>query len=529
MNIFTQKRQSLEIILTALLRSLRVPINTSTSDACIRKHPNYPSMLAVSDCLDEWRIENATYRIGKDEYDPKLLEYPLLAYMPKKDFIVIEAIEDGMVTYSDARETSATITEGDFLEQWNGIFLYAEAGAESGPRLELKMRSNRYLSTLGLPMLTALILGAILTIFLTDHRSTEILIPILIKLAGLAVSIVLLMHTVNGNNTLVNSLCKFGGKADCNKILNSTAARINSWLSWSEVGFFYFSGSLIALLISSSYIPLLVVLNLLCLPYTVWSIGYQYRNKNWCFLCCSVQALLWAEFVYFLLAFDYSIPALSVADVFVLILAFLFPVSIWSSLKPLFNDWVKLDPLRAQLKTFKYNKELFQQILSKQPRYAVEHTLYPIVLGSKEPKAIITVISNPFCEPCAAAHRVMEDLLYFDSGLQFKLVFATSGEVDDPAVKFQQHVINMVYSNQSDQVQKALEDWYNDPKRKYESWSVKYPNGNSRGIGGVPVRQKAWCDMVGVILTPTILVNGYKLPDPYRIEDLRYLISEGTG
>jgi glutaredoxin len=352
-----------------------------------------------------------------------------------------------------------------------------------------------------------------------------ILITILIKLAGLAISILLLIHTVNDNNALVNSFCKSGSKVNCNKILNSAAARINSWLSWSEVGFFYFSGSFITLLVSPSYVPFLAILNLLCLPYTVWSIGYQYINKNWCILCCSVQGLLWAEFVYFLLAFDYSVPVLSVADVFVLMLAFLFPVSIWFALKPVFNDWVKLEPLRAQLKTFKYNKELFYQILSKQPRYTADLTLYPVVLGSKEPETIITVISNPFCEPCAAAHRVMEDLLYYNSGLQFKLVFVTSGEEGDSAVKFQQHVINMAYSDQSDRVQKALEDWYNDPKRKYESWSVKYPTVVIPAAADVPVRQKAWCDMVEVILTPTILVNGFKLPDPYRIEDLRYLIS----
>ncbi|WP_406825606.1 vitamin K epoxide reductase family protein [Pedobacter sp. KACC 23697] len=482
-------------------------------------------MLAVSDCLDEWRIENATYRIGKDEYDPTLLEYPLLAYMPKKDFIVIEAIEDGMVTYSDAKQISAKIAESDFLEQWNGIFLHAEAGAESGPRLELKNLSNRYLNSLGLPMLMVLIFGAVLSIFLTQHRPAEALIPVLIKLAGLAISTLLLIHTVNGNNTLANSLCKLGGKTNCNKILNSSAARINSWLSWSEVGFFYFSGSLIALLVSSFYIHFLAILNLLCLPYTVWSIGYQYFNKNWCILCCCVQGLLGAEFFYFLFAFEYSIPVLSSADVIILALAFLFPVSIWFSLKPVFSDWIKLEPLRTQLKTFKYNKELFHQILSKQPCYAVDHTLYPIELGSKEPKNIITVISNPFCEPCAAAHRVMEDLLYYNSDLQFKLVFATSAEEDDPAVKFQQHVTTIAYSDQGDHVQKALEDWYKDPKRKYDSWSVRFPIGTIPGTEDIPFRQKAWCDMVGVILTPTILVNGYKLPDPYRVEDLRYLIS----
>lgn len=525
MNIFTLKRQNLEVILTALLRSLKVSMQTSISDACVRKHPNYPSLLAVSDCLDEWRINNETYRIGKHEYDPKILEYPLLAYMPKKDFIVIESIRNGTVTYSDGKQVSATMTEDDFLTQWNGLFLYAEAGPQSGPRLEANNSFKQYLNILGVPMLLVLFFGLILTVFIKQERPITILVPVLIGIVGLAISILLLINTINNNNAFVNRFCTFGNSVSCNKILNSAAASINSWLSWSEVGFFYFSGSLIALLISTSYLPFLAILNFLCLPYTIWSIRYQYRNKNWCILCCSVQGLLWAEFIYFLLAFGYSMPVISGINVFVLFLAFLFPISIWFSLKPVFKGWVKLEPLNKQLKTFKYNKELFHQILSKQPHYAVDDVLYPIALGSKTPETVITIISNPFCEPCAVAHRVVEDLLYYNPDLQFKMVFATSGEKEDPAVKFQQHITNMAYSNQSKEVQKSLEDWFNDPKRKYESWSLKHPIVTVSGIDDVAVKQKAWCDMVELVLTPTILVNGYKLPDPYRIEDLKYLIT----
>jgi hypothetical protein len=38
-------------------------------------------------------------------------------------------------------------------------------------------------------------------------------------------------------------------------------------------------------------------------------------------------------------------------------------------------------------------------------------------------------------------------------------------------------------------------------------------------------KQKEWCDMAEIAFTPTILVNGYKLPEPYRLDDPKYLIN----
>jgi len=32
---------------------------------------------------------------------------------------------------------------------------------------------------------------------------------------------------------------------------------------------------------------------------------------------------------------------------------------------------------------------------------------------------------------------------------------------------------------------------------------------------------KAWCEKEGITHTPTIFINGYKLPKEYRIEDLK--------
>jgi len=37
-------------------------------------------------------------------------------------------------------------------------------------------------------------------------------------------------------------------------------------------------------------------------------------------------------------------------------------------------------------------------------------------------------------------------------------------------------------------------------------------------------KHEAWKEKTQIRATPTILVNGYKLPENYKIEDLRYLV-----
>ncbi|MDB5136130.1 MAG: Vitamin epoxide reductase family protein, partial [Mucilaginibacter sp.] len=33
-----------------------------------------------------------------------------------------------------------------------------------------------------------------------------------------------------------------------------------------------------------------------------------------------------------------------------------------------------------------------------------------------------------------------------------------------------------------------------------------------------------WCDMAEVVATPTILLNGYRMPNLYQLPDLKYML-----
>lgn len=484
--------------------------------------------MAISDCFNEWRIENAAYHISFKDYNVEELQFPFIAQTPIKGglLMLVHSISKGKVTYSDEKNKKQEISEKDFLQKWSGVVFYAEASSQSGEEGYLGKQLIGVLELIKGPAFIALFLTAILID--VDFRNLGLGYAglIVLKLIGLGISVLLLMHSINANNPLIQNLCSLGKKNSCNAILKSDAAKATSWLSWSEVGFFYFAGSLFTLLFVPSSLNLITLLNALSLPYTIWSIYYQYRHRNWCVLCCAVQTILWLEFI---TALVFNLSPLSFVLSPVLFsfsaLSFSAPIMLWYVLKPTLQKASEYRLLKNQLKKFKYDSELFGHALTKQPHYAVPSEIFPITLGNPKAQTVITMVSNPFCGPCAKAHEILNQWLRNRNDIQLKIIFATADHEDDDTTKVVRHVAALSLTNDAALVEKALKQWYAQPKKNYEEWAKSFQVNIDESVHETTTKQKQWCDMAEITVTPTILVNGYRLPEPYQLEDLPYLIN----
>jgi hypothetical protein len=73
-------------------------------------------------------------------------------------------------------------------------------------------------------------------------------------------------------------------------------------------------------------------------------------------------------------------------------------------------------------------------------------------------------------------------------------------------------------------VKQALNDWYEQKQKNYEAWAKLYPIA----LNGIEYQkmeqQKAWCQLAEVTATPTLLLNGYRLPQLYQLTDLKYML-----
>jgi glutaredoxin len=269
---------------------------------------------------------------------------------------------------------------------------------------------------------------------------------------------------------------------------------------------------------------LLKILSIAVVPFTIYSLWYQYSVGAWCTLCCIVQALLvigaltagldglhWWE----IRADMTMVPSL---------LTYIFPVSVWALLKPLLLRAQQIEPLQQQVRKFKYNSKFFSQLLASQKHYAIPDEIMPVVLGSPDAATTITMVSNPFCGPCASAHKLLDKWLKERDDLQVKIVFATANHDDDDRTKVARHVTALSLLEDKSLAADAMNDWYSQAVKQFDEWSARFPVPQDKDITSVTTKQKEWCREAEIMFTPTIFVNGYKLVEPYELEDIRQLI-----
>jgi Peptidase C39 family/Thioredoxin len=523
MNLFTTQKQNLESIATGLVKQLQVRVTNLTTENCVQEHPEYPSILSLSECLDKWNVRNDAYKIDKTDYDHDDLLFPFIAHFPEQGgrFILVHRIEGEHVHYSDEYQKNALMNENIFLKRWDGVALYAEKTDRSGEADYLGQYVFGFLRKMLYPV--AFVLGlSILGLTIISHSfSKGYLAMCLIKCIGCAISMLLLIQSVNPKNSLVQNLCSLVGKGGCDTILKSKYAQLSSWLSWSEIGLYYFMGSFLLLLIYPSSIGLLAWLNLLALPYTIWSLSYQFLNKQWCILCSLIQIALWAEFLVNVSFHSFG-KTFDLALLYMFPISFLTPIVLWSLLNISFKR--ALRPFKQQLNKFKYNTSLFRQVLTNQPRYIVGDELFPILLGNPAASTVITIVSNPYCNPCAKAYAIVDDWLKSKKDIMVKVLFSTPDRDDDFRTVAARHLSSLTLSRDKELAGNALANWY-IKKDTYEKWSVQYPIENANENNNITKIQNKWCEMADITFTPTILINGYKLPSAYSLEDLRYFLN----
>jgi uncharacterized membrane protein len=352
----------------------------------------------------------------------------------------------------------------------------------------------------------------------------------LIMLAGVGISSLLVWHEIDKENLFLKKVCSGIVKTDCNAILSSKRSKVFSWLSWSEVGLFYFTGGLLTLLFAgnklSNSIAALAWINMLALPFTVFSIYYQWKiARQWCILCLAVQALLvLGGFNAIANSLLFPIPSLGVPFIANILLLYLLPVLMWYALKPHILRFHEAKATKRQYLRLKFNSEIFELLLKNQKTISIPSDGLGIELGNPEATNTIIKVCSTYCGPCSAAHPKIEKLLKETPNLKVKIIFAVS-DPHGPAVKPVRHLLAIAEEGDSVKLHRALDDWYLPNKKDYDLFAAKYPmNGELLAQSDKIDAMIEWCRSTDINSTPTFFINGYKLPNAYQIEDIQYFL-----
>lgn len=526
------EKDNTTVVLTQFIRSLEIPVTRKGINDELQKHPNYNSLLAVSDVLNNWHIPNAAYELTFDEVLAAQISDAFIAFVLGREFVVVSHLDDNYAIVSNEKWNNHRLTTEEFKKMYSGSILVAEKEEVSGEADYGVKHRKEVMNDLRLPV----VIGGgiiILLAFLLLHSSYlatftwQIAALTLFKTAGLVTAVLLLIQSIDTNNPLIQKLCGGDNNKNCNAILSSKAAKLTDELSWSEMGLFYFAGTWLVLLFSNGQTPILqmlAILNIVSLPYTFYSIYHQWKvAKQWCVLCCTVQGLLWLEFFAFLPSMMYGVQTPSLVQWSSLAIGMGAPILTWIFIKPYLLLSKQISPLKNQLRTFKYNTELFQKLINEGVKYGLPSDEHSLIIGNREAENVITMVSNPFCQPCAKAHKGLE-WLNGREDIKLQVVFSTANDENDPKTQVATHLLSLQQRQDDISLKKALDDWYEQKHKNYDAWAKEHPLAEKIAANEALKINQEWCKMTEVTGTPTLFINGRKIPQNYQPEDLKYFI-----
>jgi uncharacterized membrane protein len=514
-------------------RLVGIRISGTTLKRELEENPYYPSLLSLSDTFDRYGVQNAAYEVDEEHFGE--LEAPFVAYARTKDnvrdFILVTKTTGDSVTFVREAKRPVTVSLGDFLKDYKKIVWMAEPGEHSGEKdFEAKMAAEKTMRVqtgvmIGLAALAFLGLVLANTGLPGMDAGVVFWIALLTKTVGLTTSILLLLYESGNAGDFVKHICQANTQTDCGAVLHSKAATI--WgITWSEAGFYYFAASLSGLLFPG--LPFAEKAWLLCwgaFPaacYVPFSIYYQWRVvKQWCPLCLTIQAVLVAECVWAVLLLRHGPLVQSISALPAVFFCVVWPPIVLFFLKPLLHKAKDGDQYRSAFRRLRANPELFQGLLQQQPVAPDGLEGLGIVLGNPDAPIRITKVCNPYCQPCADAHPLLEELLERNRNIQLRMVFTARNVENDRKTPVVKHFLALAARRDSALLQKALDDWYGAPKKDYEDFAKKYPLREGEGQSGAEIdAMSGWCDKAEVAYTPTIYVNGYRLPEDYSAREL---------
>ena len=513
--------RQVENLLAHWMHQLKIPLSSQYVKGKLLAHSDYPSLLSITDTLDELGIDNAALVVDKKKLNE--IPVPFLAHTAVKggEFILVTSLKTLFKEHPD------------FNKQWNGVIVAAEKtkqwnNEENKKQLAREKRKRRlvWLSAASIILLSALSLW--------NQSIWQYFGLLITSLFGLGVAILIAQHELGISNELTEQLCAAGKNTDCDAVMNSKSLKFLNWFNWADAGIIYFSSVFLLLVISfftgttQSFEVLLALLAICSLPFTIFSLYYQWRIvKKWCPLCLATVGLLWIQFALFLpvilsLTKD-GFDLLSINTILITVFLLALTSTVWLQLiKPSLQKNTELTDKNFSLLRFKNNPEVFKVLLQQQRRVDITPFKNDLQLGNPNADIQIIVACSPYCGPCAKTHKILHELVEKnDIGLTIRFAVKTENN-DDKKLQAVKYILQLLKGKKASFKRKALYDWYS--LMNFEKFTMKYPMPVSVDVDEQLKEQEKWTKESKVSFTPTVFINGFEMSKQYRVEDLKNLV-----
>lgn len=98
---------------------------TQQALAQVRVHPAYPSLLSITEVLQEWNAETLAVKISSEQL--KEIPFPAISHLRDSgNFIVVNGCYDDKIEYVDSRNGLTKEAISKCQNKWSGRILYSD-------------------------------------------------------------------------------------------------------------------------------------------------------------------------------------------------------------------------------------------------------------------------------------------------------------------------------------------------------------------------------------------------------------------
>lgn len=529
MDIFSNRRLEIADTLLYLFKQLGVKVTYSTISRKLQKHPDFPSAKSISDVLTNVNIRNKATAVDLKTLSD--IQVPFLATTFEFETLVITSIKNGIVRFYSSKKGLQTLPLDSFEKIWNGLVILVDTKAKFEEKNYRNIARKELLKLQKKPLAITFLAVLSFLVYYLMPNPVELYFYIFAKIMGVTITLVLLVKSINEKMKI--KFCETGDKISCNNVLDSKAANLFGVISMTDIGFVYFSGTFIALLISLIrfsdiiILYLLICLSFLTMLYVPFSIFYQkFIVKKWCVLCLGVLTVIVIENIVSLYLFNsFKTAKILALDSFLLVtISFLIPTILLFFFKQLISNGIKYDLVFFQRSRLLNNYSVFKTIQEKSKSQEMLYNNNDLIIGSEKAEHTLTVVLNPFCSACADEFVLINDLLN-KKPESYNAIIRFSKSVlliDDKNLQAASYLIDLYHNEGKTNFQRILSDWFDI--REFKKYAQQYPSSRSALTEKTILNNKEWNKSVTITRTPTLFFDNRKMPEEYSIEDLAYFV-----
>lgn len=519
---------TLFFIVKNFLRKEDFKVNLKELKLQLLSHPSYPSLHSVTGVLSHLGIDNLALEVPIDMYTLEQTPNNFISLTQDRRFMMVSRAGDDFELLLENKEKEIK-SAADFLKDWSGIVVAMTIDDDKS--LPTNKDPDHTLSY-SIYTLTGLVL---IGFFIGLKPGWWQSLHICLAFAGLMISVLIVNSELGLKSKVVETFCGSGESTGCNEILNSKGAQLFGFLKLSDLSIIYFSGLVISwllVLLSGKTDSVIILLSVLAIPITLYSIYNQYFVvKKWCPLCLGIVAVLWLQFGSLLISGgNFKNTSLnSGADV--ALFSFLLAASIWMFVRPLLNEGQVLQKLKIEHYKFKRNFDVFLSLLDN--GIHLNPTLptldaKEIVLGKIHANVHILLVTSPQCFYCKSAHKDLEKVLDNNSNEINLTVRFNVNAKDKESIgnRICSRLLELNATQTPEVLLKAMREAYAEDAN-LQKWLLDWGEPvNHEKYSSVLIKQQEWCIEKGVHFTPAVFVNGKEFPKAYQRTDLSYFIED---